>query len=198
MPVFSYKALGTDGAVSTGEIDAADRTEALRLLDRQGLQPVTLRAVVQRGARRQAAQRRKPAKERNGSRRPRSATRHGGRQAAEEADIPEGPIKLKRAEVVLFTEELSDMLGAGLQLEPALRSMEKRQELGNLKAVATKIRQIVRDGNNFSTALRADQPEFRAALLQPGRGRRGVRRARHHPAAARRTTSRRSPSCRPA
>jgi general secretion pathway protein F len=47
---------------------------------------------------------------------------------------------------VLFTEELSDMLSAGLQLEPALKSMENRQELGNLKAVSYKIRQIVRDG----------------------------------------------------
>ena len=43
MPVFSYKALGSDGAVSTGEIDASDRTEALRVLDRRGMQPVTLR-----------------------------------------------------------------------------------------------------------------------------------------------------------
>jgi len=61
---------------------------------------------------------------------------------------------------VLFTEELSDMLAAGLQLEPALKSMENRQELGNLKAVSYKIRQIVRDGVNFSAALKKVSPSF--------------------------------------
>ena len=79
---------------------------------------------------------------------------------AKEVTIPDGPIKLKRQEVVLFTEELSDMLSAGLQLEPALKSMENRQELGNLKAVSYKIRQIVRDGVNFSVALKKVSPSF--------------------------------------
>src|SRR5690606_29699075 len=43
MPVFAYKALASNGSVTTGEIDAADRPEALRLLDKKGLQPVNLR-----------------------------------------------------------------------------------------------------------------------------------------------------------
>jgi len=52
------------------------------------------------------------------------------------------------------------MLGAGLQLEPALKSMESRQELGNLKEVSSRIRQIVRDGVNFSVALKKVSPSF--------------------------------------
>nr|WP_226894901.1 type II secretion system F family protein [Luteolibacter marinus] len=60
----------------------------------------------------------------------------------------------------MFTEELSDMLAAGLQLEPALKSMEGRQELGGLKDVAVRIRQLVRDGMNFSTALKRVSPSF--------------------------------------
>jgi type II secretory pathway component PulF len=67
---------------------------------------------------------------------------------------------LKRAEVVLFTEELSDMLSAGMQLEPALRAMEGREELGNLKSVSYKLRQDVREGTNFSTALKRASPSF--------------------------------------
>jgi general secretion pathway protein F len=38
--------------------------------------------------------------------------------------------------------------------------MEGRQELGNLKAVSFKIRQIVRDGVNFSVALKKASPSF--------------------------------------
>ena len=59
--------------------------------------------------------------------------RAAGAAKGKEEAIPEGPVKLKRGEIVLFTEELSDMLAAGLQLEPALKAMENRQELGSLK-----------------------------------------------------------------
>jgi type II secretory pathway component PulF len=150
MPVFAYKALSTKGSVTTGEIDAADRPEALRMLDKRGLQPVNLRETS-------AAV---PARKINGKSKETDAPRQNGKTEAAEDAIPEGPIKLKRQEVVLFTEELSDMLSAGLQLEPALKSMENRQELGNLKAVSYKIRQIVRDGVNFSAALKKVSPSF--------------------------------------
>ena len=147
MPVFAYKALASNGSVTTGELDAADRPEALKMLDRKGLQPVNLKESS--GS---VPMARKPAGNKKGK--AEEAPRQQPKTDAKEDEIPEGPIKLKRAEVVLFTEELSDMLSAGLQLEPALKSMENRQELGNLKAVSFKIRQIVRDGVNFSVALK--------------------------------------------
>ncbi|MEI6674084.1 MAG: type II secretion system F family protein [Verrucomicrobiota bacterium] len=148
MPLFAYKALNAKGAVTTGEFDAADRTEALRVLDRKGLQPVSLSETATAAAASVRKAAGKPPAEAKSS------------ASAKEEKIPEGPIKLKRQEVVLFTEELSDMLSAGLQLEPALKSMENRQELGNLKAVSFKIRQVVRDGVNFSVALKKASPSF--------------------------------------
>ncbi len=150
MPIFAYKALATNGSVTTGELDATDRPEALRMLDRKGLQPVNLRETSA------ALPQRKPTAKGKAGESPRPVAKADVNEDA----IPEGPIKLKRAEVVLFTEELSDMLSAGLQLEPALKSMENRQELGNLKAVSFKIRQIVRDGVNFSVALKKVSPSF--------------------------------------
>jgi general secretion pathway protein F len=152
MPIFAYKALATNGSVTTGEIDAADRPEALRVLDKKGLQPVNLKEVAAAVSAKKTNDSSKLKAEQTGSLR--------GKTEAKEAPIPDGPIKLKRQEVVLFTEELSDMLSAGLQLEPALKSMENRQELGNLKAVSFKIRQIVRDGVNFSVALKKVSPSF--------------------------------------
>jgi general secretion pathway protein F len=155
MPIFAYKALTSGGAVTTGEIDAADRPEALRLLDRKGLQPVNLKeSAAAQAAKSQTA------KTPGGKSKPAENSRSTAAGDDKENAIPDGPIKLKRQEVVLFTEELSDMLGAGLQLEPALKSMESRQELGNLKAVSFRIRQIVRDGVNFSTALKKVSPSF--------------------------------------
>ncbi|MCU0779817.1 MAG: type II secretion system F family protein [Akkermansiaceae bacterium] len=155
MPQFAYKALTAKGAVTSGEIQALDRTEALRLLDRKGLQPVNLREAAA-AAPKKVNGKARPQAESPASR----ASAAKAAKAAKEEDIPEGPVKLKYQEVVLFTEELSDMLSAGLQLEPALRSMENRQELGNIKAVSYKIRQVVRDGVNFSAALKKASPSF--------------------------------------
>jgi len=155
MPIFAYKALSPKGAVTNGKIDAADRPEALRMLDRQGLQPVNLKEtaadVPQKNTRKNQA---------STARQDTMRARASFTKQDDLEPIPDGPIKLKRPEVVLFTEELSDMLSAGLQLEPALKSMESRQELGNLKAVSNKIRQLVRDGVNFSIALRKTSPSF--------------------------------------
>jgi type II secretory pathway component PulF len=53
------------------------------------------------------------------------------------AETITGPIKLKLAQVVLFTEELADLVGAGIQLEPALGTMERRRELSGIKTLAT-------------------------------------------------------------
>ncbi len=154
MPLFAYKALSANGAVTTGEIDAADRPEALRVLDKKGLQPVNLKETAA------AASNKKTTGNANAKAKAEENNRSKAKAETDEKPIPDGPIKLKRQEVVLFTEELSDMLSAGLQLEPALKSMENRQELGNLKAVSFKIRQIVRDGVNFSVALKKVSPSF--------------------------------------
>lgn len=151
MPVFAYKALSSKGGVQSGQVDASDRNEALRLLDRRGLQPVSLKqGTANEGAKVKAAK-----EKRRTARAEKPAKTEGKAESA-----PEGQLKLKRAEVVLFTEELADMLGAGLQLEPALRAMEGRQELGSLKEVAERVRHQVRDGTNFSVALKRVSPSF--------------------------------------
>ena len=123
------------------------------MLDRKGLQPVSIKeasatnAVTKKQVAKPAA---KPI--------PRGSA--AAADAAKPTEKSDGLLKMKRAEVVMFTEELSDMLGGGLQLEPALLAMENRQELGNLKAIATRLRQDVREGMNFSNALRRTSAGF--------------------------------------
>ena len=88
MPLFSYKALSTNGTVATGEIEAADRPEALRTLDRRGLRPVNVKesAKVIPAKKKEAAPVRR--KEKTGEK---------------EEVSTSGELKLKRAEVILFT-----------------------------------------------------------------------------------------------
>ena len=59
-----------------------------------------------------------------------------------------------------FTEEMSDLLDAGMQLEPALKIMEGRNELSSIKSVASALRQQVREGSSLSSALRLVSPSF--------------------------------------
>jgi type II secretory pathway component PulF len=65
-----------------------------------------------------------------------------------------GITRLSSAQLLYFTEELAELLEAGLQLEGALRVIEQRQEKSDVKLVAAKLRQRVRDGVSFSQALR--------------------------------------------
>lgn len=158
MPIFTYKALNNKGVVSQGDIDASDRSDALRLLDKKGLQPVSIKEA---SAVNSASHKSKsvPAKAARAPKAiPRTAAAAGEKE--KQPEKTEGLLKMKRAEVVMFTEELSDMLGGGLQLEPALLAMENRQELGNLKQIAKRLRQDVRDGMNFSNALRRTSEGF--------------------------------------
>ena len=55
---------------------------------------------------------------------------------------------------------MSDLLDAGLQLEPALKVMEGRNELSSIKTVASALRQQVREGSSLSNALRLVSPSF--------------------------------------
>jgi type II secretory pathway component PulF len=140
MALFTYQAVSRDGQRVAGQVEAQSRTEAFAKLDRDRLQPISL--VQQDGA------------STNGS-------RSFVQEKTEEA-LPTRNIRLSRSQIILFTEEMSDLLDAGLQLEPALRVMESRKELSGIKAVASALRQQVREGSSLSNALRTVSPSFGA------------------------------------
>lgn len=137
MPTFAYSAHSPTGVI-TGELSAADRAEAMSLLSRKRLSPFRLEQSGAAGIAHKAAT----------------------KARADAAANPVGPIKLKSQQVLLFTEELSDLLSAGIQLEPALATMERRRELSGVKTLATALRSKVRDGLPFSKAVAATSPSF--------------------------------------
>ncbi len=147
MAVFAYQGTGLDGQKRTGELEAPSRSEALRKLAKDRIQPLSLVAkadMVETKAKPGRAA--PPAK---------SGARSGGRAAA-----PTGHIRLSRNQVIQFTDELSDFLNSGLQLEPALQLMERREQKSAVKDVSAYLREKVRDGTAFSEALRTASPAF--------------------------------------
>lgn len=135
MALFSYHAVRRDGGRVSGQVEAQSRTEAFRKLDRESLQPISL--VQQEGV-----------------------ETNGARGSETSGAIPTRNIRLSGGQIILFTEEMSDLLDAGLQLEPALRVMEGRKELSGIKSVASALRQQVREGSSLSSALRLVSPSF--------------------------------------
>jgi len=136
MAVFAYQGTSLDGQKRTGELEAPSRSEALRKLANDRIQPLSLVAKADMVAG-------KPA-----------------RAAASTRGQAAGNIRLSRGQVIQFTDELSDFLTSGLQLEPALQLMERREAKSAVKDVSAYLREKVRDGTSFSEALRTASPAF--------------------------------------
>ena len=134
MATFVYTALAPNASRSGGEIEAKSRQEALRILEGRSLQVISLRSGEKAAP-----------PERTSSLEPPSGA---------------GPILLTGGQIIVFTEELSDLLDAGLQLEPALRSMQQRQELSGLKEVVALLQEKVTEGSSFSRSLREASASF--------------------------------------
>jgi type II secretory pathway component PulF len=130
MPVFLYQALQPGGGKASGEIEALSRQEAFSKLRTQNLQPFALAAK--------------------------------GAEGVSSADAPEssGENILNRQQVLLFTEELCELLEAGLKLDRALQVIEQRQDKSALRGVASSARQSLREGMTFSAALKKASPSF--------------------------------------
>jgi type II secretory pathway component PulF len=132
MPSFLYEAVSRAGERVRGELVAQNRAEAFRKLDRDRLQPIKIQE------------------------------KDGATASAPSADQPQplGKVRLSRGQIILFTEELSDLLDAGLQIEQALRVMEARKEFSKIKQIAASLRQRVREGSSLSNALRQASSSF--------------------------------------
>jgi len=133
MPAFIYEAIVPGGGRTRGTLEAKSRQEALAQLSRQRLQPIRLQQEGATGATRSVPS--------------------AGSAAPSERQMSE-------AQIISFTEELGDLLDAGLQLEGALKMMEQRSEASAVKAVAESLRTQVREGVSLSRALKTASASF--------------------------------------
>ena len=138
MPLFTYTALTRAGASTTGNIEAADRKAALAAVAKLNLVPLT----VKEGA--------------SSKKSPSSQSSH-----------PENFWKLsarknmKTREVLLFSEELSDLLAAGMTLGAALNALASHSSEGTpIAAIAGDLRDRIVRGEAFSDALAAHPKSF--------------------------------------
>jgi type II secretory pathway component PulF len=142
MPVFQYKALQNNGAVAEGQIEAGGRQEAFRLMEGQGLRPISL---AERG-------------NGNGKAKPGAAkTPVNGKPVAFNLSLG-GSKKISARTLENFTRLLSSLLTAGVPLSRALVILQKEAVNPIAQAKWKEIHDLVVDGMSLADAM-AKSPE---------------------------------------
>jgi len=139
MPLFTYKARRRSGEVVQGSLDVADRAAALAQIDRLGLFPVAVDAP------------------KGGAVKVAKATDGKSNFTALLPPTLQAQFARKRKpklqEVATFTQQLANLLQAGMPLTVALNSMTHLESKGIPKQVATDLRQEVMEGRSLSDAM---------------------------------------------
>jgi len=149
MAAFSYRALKSDGSVVEGRVEGASKGEVIRSLATRGLQLVSIEEAGSVDLEEKRSVRRKRAAGADGMK----------RDASQDADA-NGTRRLSGSHLIQFTEEVSDLLSAGVQLDSALESIAKRSESPDLRAVAQSCFERVREGSSLASALGASSGSF--------------------------------------
>jgi type II secretion system protein F len=149
MPDYSYQALDRSGAAVSGVIQADNPEVGAERVRSMGLFPMALNAASARQSEPGA-----------------KATK-----AAPGAPVLPWQRGVGRMEVVLFTRQLADLVGAGLPLDRALTVLIKQAQSFGLRERLTRVQDEVRAGRPLSEALAfypRDFPRLYVNMVQAG------------------------------
>ncbi|MDE3066315.1 MAG: type II secretion system F family protein [Verrucomicrobiota bacterium] len=142
MAQFSYKARRRSGELVEGQLDVADRPAAVAQLERVGLFPIAVE-MARGGA---------------------APVRRAGQKVDLAVFLPptlraqlQQKRKPKLQELATFTQQLANLLQAGMPLASALQSMTYLETKGIPSDVSKQLRQEVTEGRSLSDAM-AKQP----------------------------------------
>lgn len=151
MPQFQYKARRRSGDLVEGSLDVADRAAALTQLSKLGLFPVTVNAS--RGGTVPSAP---PA--------PGASPRRPLLPVAL-TSLFQRRRKPKLQELATFTQQLANLLRAGMPLTMALQSMGSLSSKGIPSEVARQLKQDVTEGRSLSDAMGRQSEIFPALVV---------------------------------
>lgn len=145
MPVFQYKALGSGGAVTEGQLEAGGRQEAFRLMEARGLRPISL---AEHGA--GANGKPRPAPSPAASAPPATAPPPGDLAARLGLG---GPRRVSGRVLENFTRLLASLLAAGVPLSRALVILQKEASSPAARARWKEVHDRVVDGMSLADAM---------------------------------------------
>ncbi len=123
MAFYQYKAVSADGKVIEGTLEAADERSALARLEEQGQLPIKVHAEGQGGA------------------------------LGIDLTLPWRRKRVSQGELLVFTQELSTLVGAGLPLDRSLTILADLTENEYLKEVVRDLLSQIKSGKSLSEGL---------------------------------------------
>ncbi len=135
MPIFAYEALNAKGQKETGEVDAANRNQAILDIRNAGLKPTKVTQRAETAATKQATK----APEAGGAAPAAGGKRKFGRVSAQQ--------------ITDFTAQLAVLIDAGLPVVRSLKVLAKQQKSVAFKNVIEDVAQSVEQGSSLSEAF---------------------------------------------
>lgn len=125
MPQFKYSARGAGGAATSGSLVAQDQKDLIGMLRRQGLTPLTI--------------------EEEGKAKPKASLFGGGKKDPKP--------RLKGDDLVIFTRQLSTMIGAGIPIMESLSILAEQAVDPGFRKALERVVEGIRGGNDLSESL---------------------------------------------
>ena len=133
MPVFAYEAVDASGQKVSREVNASSKDEAIKQIRSQGLRPTRIAVKAKAAA------------------------------APAEKKKKKGVVlfdRVKQAQIVTFTSQLSTLQDAGLPIVRSVKILETQQRPGKFKDQLGAIAEEVEGGSTFSEALQKYPKSF--------------------------------------
>ncbi len=151
MPNYEFKAMDASGKNVTGTLEAASEDQVITRLKQEGLYPTSVKET-------------KSATTKSTEARIENATKEEKALAALPTDPAKCP-KMKLAEIMLFTRQLSILLDAGLPLIRSLKTLQRQAVTPSVKSVLNLCATSVESGATFSEALAQHPKSFDKLFL---------------------------------
>jgi type II secretory pathway component PulF len=128
VPQFTYRARNAEGGLVEGVLDCPDRAVAIRQIELQQCIPIRIELAA-------------------------AEAKVAGRDGAAPVAATQN-LKIPHGQLLIFTEQLANLLQAGMTLDEGLSILEKRLKQPRLHQVTRGLHQALIDGRSFSQALR--------------------------------------------
>jgi len=123
MPLFKYKAVTAEGRVTEGTLEAADQKTALTKIQEQGQLPIKVISSEDKGL------------------------------FSSELTLPWKRKRVRRADLLIFTQELATLTGAGLPLDRSLTILSGLTENEYLREIVKDLLREIKGGKSLSDAM---------------------------------------------
>ncbi len=158
MPQFRFVARNSEGALVDGILNCNDRAAAIREVEQKKCVPIRIEAVAAAATGATNGSVSKSATVSKSAPAPKSAPTKNN--AKSPAVVTSGPVEvMSHAQQYLFTEQLANLIGAGITLDESLSILVRRMKEPRLHGLAQGLHRSLVDGRSLSQALK-DYPKI--------------------------------------